>query len=196
MAEEGFFARLARIARQVAGSLRGQQGEEAHPPAVPEEQPVTPPEEIPQEYQPEETEVTIYQPPEEEVEITETTEEEGGCIEGYYPGRVEGRRVRVKPRWYVYNPDLDCLRRMLDTVPRFTFYTIVVCGVPSNEYPGKEGESRICLGYVRHRNVVIQSAYGYTTTSAVDFANEINNLDPNRQLEGWESVDTIAIIDK
>lgn len=188
---EGFFERIRRIAREF---LTGRQTPEEEPTAPPPEE--APEQPVPEEYVPEdETEVIIYPPSEDEVQYEEPPQQEGGCVTGYYEGRIEGRYVRVKPRWYAAQPDIDCIRSIIQSSGNRTWYTIVISGTPYLEYPGKEGEDIIHLGYVVHRNYLFQVAYGAGTSTALDFVNQINDLYQGNKIDHWVSVETVSIID-
>lgn len=167
-------------------------GRDQAPETVPD-QPNVPPEY--EEDQPQQDEIIIeeeYTPPPEE-EYPEP--EESGCVTGYYPGRVEGQRVRVKPRYYANNPDINCIRSILSAAGNRSYYTLIVCGTPLSEYPEKEGETHICLGYKYPSNLVIQVAYGSGVATATDFANGINSLEPYHKLVGWGDISEVSVLD-
>lgn len=170
-----------------------------------QQQPAPQPQNIPPEYQePEEDETDIIiqreyipeenQQPPEYIE-QQPAEPEDECVQGYIEKRSEGRSIRVHAQYYVTNPNIDCIRSLLNTVGRKQFYTLIICGTPYNEYPGHEGEESICLGYVRDYNFVVQAAYGASVETAEDFANSINE-EPYRRLDHWVHIDSIAILDK
>lgn len=149
----------------------------------PEPPPPPPEEELPPEY---------YQEPSPVDEYSED------CNIQYMPGRIEGRHVRVFPRWYVESPpDLDCIRSLLNAATAREYVTIIICGTPCSEYRGKEGESTICLSYRQIWSEVIQYANVYYVHTVEDWANEVNYFFAQEgKLDCWESVSSVGILDK
>lgn len=150
------------------------------------------PTEYPEEYEPE---PEPYSPEELQPPPEGEPTEEDDCIQGYFEGYARGRNIRVKSRWYVSNPNIECIRRLISTVGDRNYYTLIVCGSPEQDYQGKEGEESICLGYVRSYGAV--TYYSQSSSDAVDFANNINSVDPAtaRKMVGWTSVESISILD-
>jgi hypothetical protein len=116
------------------------------------------------------------------------------CQIEFVPGRTEGR-VHVFPRWRAINPDADCIRDLFNRAGYKPAYSVIICGEPSSEYPGHEGEEEICLTYKFEGNYMRQIVSSPSYVDAVSFANLVNSESPERLVESWNTCTEIAILD-
>ncbi len=110
----------------------------------------------------------------------------------YYP-----RKQYTLPRWQVSNPNgvtKEGVSELLDSVPDYSSYIVIVTGVYSMLYPGKE-QNYITLAYKETTETLLDILYDPEVEDGTDFANSLFPSDlPD--VGYWEVVESIGLIDR
>lgn len=110
----------------------------------------------------------------------------------YYP-----RKQYVLPRWQVANPNgvtKEGVEELMDSVPDYGSFIVVVTGIYSLLYPGKES-NYISLTYKVTTDTLLDILEDEEVEDGTDFANSLFPSDlPD--VGYWEVVESIGLVDR
>lgn len=108
--------------------------------------------------------------------------------------------IRILPRWSVgtetNEPNLSDIKNLFQDAEHYRYqpsYAVVICGITEEEYPGKEGETEICLSYRIPRYTMERAMENKENRTLEDL---INDVLPPLRTENWLLIQQVQVIDK